>query len=86
MPRYQFHDYGDSAPRPRNSFGAHVTARKLKSDSAARSFAGTLAKRHGGPVDLARGDASGRHWDERYMTTASPSEHHASGFMFERLN
>jgi hypothetical protein len=57
--------------------------RKLTSESAARSRAGTLAKRYRGPVDLAHAGAG--HWSERYMTTANPSSYHAAGYCFERI-
>lgn len=57
--------------------------REYRSDSAARSRAGALAKKNDCPVDLARaGDAP---WDERYMTTATPNEFYQSGYSFERL-
>lgn len=55
----------------------------LRGDGAARSKAGRLAKKNGGPVDLAY--AGGADWSDRYITTAVPSEHHASGFCLERL-
>lgn len=54
-----------------------------RSDAAALGRAGRLAKRNGGPVDLAR--ASNTPWHKRYLTTASPSEFHAKGYRFERL-
>jgi hypothetical protein len=53
------------------------------SDAAARSHAGRLAVQNSGPVDLARAGAAD--WDERYITTASPSAHHVTGYRFERL-
>jgi len=56
------------------------------SDGAARAKAGRLAKRHEASVDVARFGADGREeWGKRYITTASPSPYHASGFRFERL-
>ncbi len=55
----------------------------LRDVNAARSRAGRLAKRIRGPVDLAY---SGKQpWNERYITTAIPSEFHAMGYRFERL-
>lgn len=60
-----------------------VTFERFASDAAAKSFAGRMARRIKGPVDLAR--AGGADWDERYLTTAAPSDFHASGFRFERL-
>ena len=55
-----------------------------RSDSSARSAAGRMAKKIGGPVDLA--DVGSQPWDQRYMTTASPSEYHSSGYRCERLD
>jgi hypothetical protein len=52
--------------------------------AAAKGKAGRLAKRINGPVDLAY--AGNEPWNERYITTASPSEYHKSGFRFERLD
>lgn len=79
MNRFQFelHPYDvDGNEKP-------VEVALCVSDAAARAKAGRMAKRNGGPVDLAR--AGGASWANRYMTTASPSEWHASGFAFERL-
>lgn len=57
---------------------------RLRGDSSAKAKAGRLAKRNNGPVDLAyAGDAD---WADRYITTAAPSEFHASGYRFERLD
>lgn len=56
---------------------------RLSGDSAARSKAGSIAKRTNGPVDLAyEGNEA---WEERYITTASPSEYHTAGYRCERL-
>lgn len=52
-------------------------------DAAARSHAGRVAKANSGPCDLAR--AGKAEWNDRYLTTAAPSEFHASGYRFERL-
>lgn len=60
-----------------------ITYERFASDSAARAKAGRLAKKINGPVDLAR--AGGAEWNERYITTANPSEYHAAGYRFERL-
>lgn len=56
------------------------------SESAAQARGGRLAKRHDCPVDIARDGEGDSDWSERYMTTASPSEHHAAGYRFERLD
>lgn len=61
-----------------------ITYEPFKSDAAAKAKAGRIAKAMGGPVDLAR--AGSADWSERYLTTAAPSEFHASGFRFERLD
>ncbi len=55
------------------------------SEVAARQHAGRIAKAQGGPCDLAEAPDGTRDWDERYLTTASPSEFHKTGFRFERL-
>lgn len=60
-----------------------VTYHRARSDSAARSMAGRLSKKVNGPVDLAY--AGFGSWDMRYITTASPSDFHSSGYRFERL-
>jgi hypothetical protein len=74
---FEFLDYGGEVARP------VVTVRDLRNESAARSHAGSLAKRNGGPVDVAY--HSTKHWEERYVTTAAPSEYHATGYRCERL-
>ncbi|QIV65884.1 hypothetical protein Cp1R7AA1_059 [Mesorhizobium phage Cp1R7A-A1] len=56
---------------------------RFATDSAAKNYAGRLAKRINGPVDIARAGAAA--WDDRYLTTAAPSEFHATGYRFERL-
>lgn len=61
-----------------------VTFERCAGDSAARAKAGRLAKSTGGPVDLAL--AGGGEWGDRYITTANPSEYHATGYRFERLD
>lgn len=78
MAQFEFVHYGEDAAGP-----AIRTFPVYSSESAARSAAGRLAKRIKGPVDVAH--AGGAEWNERYMTTAAPSNYHASGFRFERL-
>ncbi len=82
MLQFEFHAYaGDEsgviAAQPA------ITTERMASHSAARAKAGRIAKQIGGPVDLALAGAAP--WDDRYITTASPSEHHASGYRLERL-
>jgi hypothetical protein len=57
--------------------------------AAAKGRAGRLAKRVNGPVDLAyayEAGEPGQDWSDRYLTTAAPSEYHAAGYRFERLD
>lgn len=82
MMQFEFHVYageddGNIADR------AEILFQRLSGDSAARSTAGRYAKRFKGPVDLAI--AGGAEWNERYITTASPSEYHTAGYRLERL-
>lgn len=53
------------------------------SDASAKAKAGRLSKQIKGPVDVALAGAAD--WQDRYLTTASPSEYHATGYRFERL-
>jgi hypothetical protein len=53
--------------------------------NSVKRAAGILSKTHNGPVDIAYADDR-YPWDERYMTTAMPSEYHKSGYRFERLD
>lgn len=76
--RFEFHQFDE------NSDPIACTVEDFKSDSSARSRAGTLAKQNGGPVDLARVGES--EWADRYITTASPSPHHTAGYRCERLD
>jgi hypothetical protein len=78
MNQFEFHDFSGERSI------AVVTIERLKSDSAARAKAGRLAKANGGPIDLAF--AGGAEWEDRYITTASPSIYHRSGYRFERLD
>ena len=82
MQQFEFHAYkGDEHGAVEER--AEITTLPLKGDAAARSKAGTIAKQVNGPVDLAYAGAAP--WADRYITTASPSEHHTSGYRFERL-
>lgn len=56
--------------------------------TAARNRAGRLAKQNNGPVDVAFAYQPGlpeQDWNDRYVTTAKPSDYTKSGFEFERL-
>ncbi len=76
MNRYELHAFADE-----QDLGKTII--DCPTDMAALGRAGRLAKRNGGPVDLAR--AGDDPWADRYITTAAPSEFHASGYCFERL-
>lgn len=83
MMQFEFHVYradehGEVASTP------EILNHRLSGDSAARSKAGRYAKLFNGPVDLALAGAA--EWNDRYITTANPSDHHASGYRLERLD
>lgn len=83
MRKYEFHAYHGGA------FGevaekADVTTHSYEETAQAKAYAGRLAKRVNGPVDVAFADE--RSWEERYISTANPSEHHAAGYRLERLS
>jgi hypothetical protein len=77
---FEFRAFGPDAAAERPD----VVLKTMRGESAARSFGGRMAKRTGGPVDIAY--AGDEDWSERYMTTAAPSEFHAMGYGFERLD
>lgn len=83
MIQFEFHVY------PGDADGAvaaepEIFTHRLSGDSAARARAGRYAKQRKGPVDVAFAGAAD--WADRYMTTASPSDYHASGYRLERLD
>lgn len=84
MPRqFEFHAYqGDEDGRLTEKPDCFMKAFEEKAQ--AKAHAGRLAKRINGPVDLAT--AGPRPWHLRYLTTAIPSEYHASGYRLERLS
>jgi len=57
----------------------------LRDLGAAKGKAGTLAKQNNGPVDLAYADDR-YPWNERYITTATPSKYVKGGFQLERID
>lgn len=82
MQQFEFHAYrGDDDGVIVDS--ADITFARLSGDSAARAKAGRMSRRINGPVDLAIAGAAD--WNDRYITTASPSEYHSSGYRLERL-
>lgn len=76
--QYEFHIFDDQMEP------VACEVHRVVSKSAARARAGRLAKKYNGSVDIAH--ASSGEWNERYITTASPSEYHSTGFRFERLD
>lgn len=81
--KFEFHAYaGDDTGRVAST--PTITTERLRDINAARGKAGRLAKSGNGPVDLAYAGNTG--WEHRYITTAAPSPHHASGYRFERLD
>ena len=78
---YEFLIFPDATPlaEPLREITMHATL------SAARARAGRLAKKYRGAVDLAHAGPKGGAWNERYITTANPSEYHAAGYRFGRL-
>lgn len=83
MQQFEFHAYRDEGSGA-ISTKPEISICRLSGDSAARARAGRMAKRYGGPVDLAHAGAA--EWNERYITTASPSAFHASGYQLQRLS
>lgn len=82
MRTFEFHAY--AADEDGNlAMTAEITTAKFAETAHAKAYAGRLAKRVRGPVDVASHRLIA--WDARYITTASPSEHHKSGYRFERL-
>lgn len=81
--KFEVRDYSGGAPGVVAST-PKVWEISVVNEASAKARAGRLAKRNGGPVDLARAGTSD--WSRRYITTAAPSEFHASGYRFERLD
>jgi hypothetical protein len=80
--QFEFHIYkGDDHGAVSDK--AEIKLVNLKGDSSAKAKAGGFAKQANGPVDLCY--AGDQAFNERYITTASPSKYHASGYRFERL-
>lgn len=75
---FTLHPYSENAEKALDAITINVA-----SERAAIGRAGTIAKRNNGPVDIAR--AGYGDWSERYLTTVSPSGHHAQGYRAERL-
>jgi hypothetical protein len=83
MRTFEFHDYGVGVDNGTTRIEANITTEQFAETSSARAHAGKLAKSSLGPVDLALAGEDA--WSVRYITTASPSAHHAAGYQFERL-
>lgn len=84
MTEFEFHVFPADEHGRMDSADEFIETKCLIDQTAAKGYAGMLAKRHRGPVDIAY--AGDELWYERYVTTASPSEHHRRGFRFERLD
>jgi hypothetical protein len=83
MRAFEFHAYaGDEHGAVAST--PEITTLNFEESAAAKAHGGRLSKRITGPVDIAL--AGTKPWSDRYITTASPSEHHASGYRFERLD
>jgi len=82
MQQFEFHAYRGTDDGS-ISVSPEITFARLSGDSAARAKAGRLARNINGPVDLAIAGAAD--WSDRYVTTASPSQYHSTGYRFERL-
>ena len=70
-------DDGDIAAIPT------ITEEELPGPTEAKRFAGRLAAKIKGPVDLAY--AGGEDWNDRYITTLSPCQFASQGYRAERL-
>jgi glucose-6-phosphate dehydrogenase assembly protein OpcA len=80
--RFEFHAYrggehGEIAER------ADIMTHTYEEKAQAVAYAGRLAKRINGPVDVAL--EGSEPWADRYITTANPSPYHAAGYRTERL-
>lgn len=84
MRQFEFHDYGNGAGDGSVLERANISTMEFEETAQARTHAGKLAKKMGGPVDLAK--AGDGEWSERYITTAAASEYHTAGYRFERLD
>jgi hypothetical protein len=89
MRKFEFHAYaGDHDGNVTSN--AVVTTKEFAETIQAKAYAGRLAKQFNGPVDIAQANEPSvpptHDWAQRYITTASPSEYHSTGYRFERLN
>jgi hypothetical protein len=84
MRQFEFHDYGDGTYSGTTLERANITTLEFEETSQAKAAAGRMARKLGGPVDLAKGGDG--EWADRYITTAAKSEHHSAGYRFERLD
>lgn len=89
MRNFEFHAYRATGTSGEIASKPEVTTKEFAETAQAKGFGGRLAKKVNGPVDIAFAYQAGeiaQDWDHRYITTAAPSEHHASGYRFERLD
>lgn len=75
---YPGDDDGHIAERP------NITEEDLPGPTEAKRFAGRLAAKTKGPVDLAY--AGDEPWEKRYITTLSPCQFASQGYRSERLD
>lgn len=81
MQQFEFHAYrGDE--HGRISATPIITTARC-GENAARTRAGRMCKTVNGPVDLALAGSAA--WEDRYITTATPSDLHTTGWRFEKL-
>lgn len=71
MRKFEFHAYA----------GDEHGATAERADVTTKEFAETAQARAFDPPEQPTRD-----WSSRYITTASPSEYHAAGYRFERLD
>ncbi len=80
---YPGNDDGEIADRPT------VTTEALPGPTEAKRFAGRMAAKIKGPVDLAYayepGEPGEEDWNDRYITTLSPCQFASQGYRSERL-
>lgn len=83
MRTFEFHAYaGDE--HGNTAVQAEITTKEFAETVHAKAYAGRLAKKVNGPVDLARhGEGA---WCERYITTAEPNEYTSTGYSFGIVN
>ncbi len=89
MRKFEFHSFAADEHGAIAS-QAEVTTALFSETAQAKAHGGKLAKQCRGPVDILHAhdlsEQADRDWNSRYITTASPSEHHAQGYRLGRLD